>query len=307
MAKRKIAEEKQEVETVEVLNPLELRVTKNVVGVLETNIAQLEEYVNGKLEEYKPEFYKGDADSAKKDRAELNNSKKFLSQTRINLMRELMKPYEDFETRCKTLEKKIDTASGCLDVIVKAKEEQERQAKRMRVHEIWLSKNFNLFSADKVFNQKWLNKTTKESEISAEMDAIIKRTYSDLQTIETNADAETLKAHYLMTLDLSETLAYGQELARQREIAEREAREREERVHKEQLDAQIQQAKRESVELEKSEKMSSLVADASETEAPKPKAKDYIIKLQADEKQILAVQFALRNLGILFTFKELEF
>ena len=81
-------------------NPLELVVTKNVVGALETNIEQLEVYVTSKLEEYKPELYKGDAVSAKKDRAELNNSKKFLANTRINLMRELMKPYSDFETRC---------------------------------------------------------------------------------------------------------------------------------------------------------------------------------------------------------------
>lgn len=298
----------EEVNAVEVINPLELRVTKNVVGILETNIAQLETYVDKKLEEYKPELYEGDADGAKKDRAELNNSKKFLSQTRINLMRELMKPYEDFETRCKKLEKKIDMASGQLDVIVKAKEEQEKQIKRMRVNEIWLSKNFTLFDVDKVFNPKWLNKGTKEAEISAEMDSVIARTYKDLQTIEKySEDAETLKAHYLMSLDIGETLDYGEELAKQREIAEKEALEREQRLHDEQLAVQIREQKKGVEAADKKDRMTDLVSQASQTEVKKPAVNDYIFKIQADERQLLAVQYALNNLGLLYSFEKLDF
>ena len=152
MAKKKIAEEKETATEIMPLNPLELRVTKNVVGVLETNIEQLEAYVTAKLEEYNPESYFGDADMARKDRAELNNSKKVLSQARIQLMRELMKPYSDFETRCKNLEKMIDTASGKLDDIVKTKEEEEKTAKKIRITEIWNSRNFTVVSLEKIFN-----------------------------------------------------------------------------------------------------------------------------------------------------------
>ena len=76
-------------------NNLQLVVTKNVTGVLETNISTLENFVDEKLKNYTPELYNGSADSAKKDRAELNNSKKFLTQSRIQLMNELMKPYEE--------------------------------------------------------------------------------------------------------------------------------------------------------------------------------------------------------------------
>ena len=122
MAKKKIAEEMENATEIVPINPLELRVTKNVVGILETNIEQLEAYVTKKLEEYNPESYFGDADMAKKDRAELNNAKKVLSQARINLMRELMRPYSDFETRCKNLEKMIDGASAKLDEIVKVRD-----------------------------------------------------------------------------------------------------------------------------------------------------------------------------------------
>lgn len=184
MAKKKIAEEKETATEIVPLNPLELRVTKNVVGVLETNIEQLEAYVTAKLEEYKPETYFGDADMARKDRAELNNSKKVLSQARIQLMRELMKPYSDFETRCKNLEKMIDTASGKLDDIVKTKEEEEKTAKKIRITEIWNSRNFTIVSLEKIFNPRWLNKTCKEKEIVTEIDAVIAHIYDDLKKIE---------------------------------------------------------------------------------------------------------------------------
>lgn len=311
MARPRKSVETKKIETVPVetvvVNPLELRVTKNVVGVLETNIGQLEKYVDTKLEEYKPELYAGDADSAKKDRAELNNSKKFLSQTRINLMRELMKPYEDFETRCKALEKKIDTASSQLDAIVKTKEEQEKAKRKMRCCELWLSRNFTLFPIDKIFNSKWLNKTTKESEILAEMDSIISKVYADLKTIESQNDAETLKAHYLITLDLSETLAYGQELARQREVAEREAREREEREHAEAVKEQTEETREEAYVLRKKERMQSLIDEASESVPTAPKKKDWVISFSADERKILEVKNALNQLGVVYTVNELEF
>src|SRR5574344_2390833 len=116
---------------------LQLVVTKNVTGILETNIDGLEKLIDNKLKSYTPELYNGNADKAKKDKAVLNNSKKFLTQTRIQLMNELMKPYADFETRCKTLEGKIDTASKRLDEIVKAKENEEKAKKQNEIQNLW--------------------------------------------------------------------------------------------------------------------------------------------------------------------------
>ena len=75
---------------------LELVVTEKAVGYLETNIEALETYVKQKLEEYNPENYMGDADLAKKDRAELNKARDKISRARKELIAELMKPYNDF-------------------------------------------------------------------------------------------------------------------------------------------------------------------------------------------------------------------
>lgn len=288
----------------EIKNPLELVVTKNVVGVLETNITQLESYVNQKLSEYNPEQYKGDADSAKKDRAELNNAKKTLSQARINLMKELMKPYSDFETRCKALEKKIDSASGQLDVIVKEKENEEKQKKKDFVTEIWKSKNFDLVSLEKVFNSKWLNKTAKEKDISDEIDSIIKKIYCELKIIERYEDSETLKAHYLINLDLNETLSYGEQLKESRRLAEEEVKNRDEREHSEKLEEQKKEVVEEALNTVRQESISDLANQVLETSCP---IKEYVVSIKATAEQLLKLKSSCNALGIEYNVEELTF
>ena len=288
---------------------LELVVTEKAVGYLETNIEALETYVKQKLEEYKPENYKGDADLAKKDRAELNKARDKISRARKELIAELMKPYNDFETRCKALEKMIDSASGALDEIVKTKESEEKEQKRKKIESLWLTKNFDLFPLDKIFNPKWLNKTCKDKEILEEMDSVIERTYHDLKLIEKFADdAETLKAHYLIDLDISETLDYGEELQKQREVAKREAEGRAEREHQE----KINQQKEEVAEQQRQEKkgISSLVNEAMTSmgyDVPKPQRKEYVITVKCFDGELQGLKVAMNNLGIEYSVQELKF
>lgn len=288
---------------------LELVVTEKAVGYLETNIEALETYVKQKLEEYKPENYMGDADLAKKDRAELNKARDKISRARKELIAELMKPYNDFETRCKALEKMIDSASGALDEIVKTKEGEEKEQKRKKIELMWLTKNFDLFPLDKIFNPKWLNKTCKDKEILEEMDSVIERTYHDLKLIDKFADdAETLKAHYLINLDISETLDYGEELQKQREVAKREAEGRAEREHQE----KINQQKEEVAEQQRQEEtdVSSLVDEAMASmghEIPKPQRKEYVITVKCFDNELQDLKVAMNNLGIEYSVQELTF
>ena len=313
MAKKKIAEEKETATEIVPLNPLELRVTKNVVGVLETNIEQLEAYVTAKLEEYKPETYFGDADMARKDRAELNNSKKVLSQARIQLMRELMKPYSDFETRCKNLEKMIDTASGKLDDIVKTKEEEEKTAKKIRITEIWNSRNFTIVSLEKIFNPRWLNKTCKEKEIVTEIDAVIAHIYDDLKKIEKYAepcDVDTVKAYYIDCLDIGDALDYGEQLSKNRKIVQQEAEQREEREHLAIVEQQRKAEYNENINREHDNDIASMASAALDIVEPKKESmyKEYTVTISATEEQINHLKSAMTALGITYKgFVELTF
>lgn len=313
MAKKKIAEEKETATEIVPLNPLELRVTKNVVGVLETNIEQLEAYVTAKLEEYKPETYFGDADMARKDRAELNNSKKVLSQARIQLMRELMEPYSDFETRCKNLEKMIDTASGKLDDIVKTKEEEEKTAKKIRITEIWNSRNFTIVSLEKIFNPRWLNKTCKEKEIVTEIDAVIAHIYDDLKKIEKYAepcDVDTVKAYYIDCLDIGDALDYGEQLSKNRKIVQQEAEQREEREHLAVVEQQRKAEYNENINREHDNDIASMASAALDIVEPKKESmyKEYTVTISATEEQINNLKSAMTALGITYKgFVELTF
>ena len=121
---------------------LSLIVLEKKEGVLSTNIDRLEALVSEKLKEFTPENYCGDADAAKKDRAVLNASKKTLSAERIRIIKELMKPFDDFETRCKKLEGNIDEAAKALDVIVKAREDAEKAIKNEQIKQFWICQNF---------------------------------------------------------------------------------------------------------------------------------------------------------------------
>ena len=291
---------------------LELVVVEKTVGYLQTNIRGLELYIEKRLEDYKPENYMGDADLAKKDRAELNKAKDKIAKTRRDLISELMKPYEDFEERCKALEKKVDLASKALDEIVKQKETEEKNKKREQIEKLWKEKNFDLFPLEKIFNEKWLNKTFKEKDISSEMDFLIERTYKDLKTIERFVeDSETVKAHYLMTLDIAETIQYGDELQRQKEIAQKEKAEREEREHQKAVDEQKKELVREALNFEQNKETEKLAEEAMASftgeEPVKPARKEFVVTIRCFDEDLMKLKAAMNALGIEYGVEELKF
>lgn len=290
---------------------MELIVIEQTVGSLNTNIEWLEKLVDKRLEDYKPELYKGDADLAKKDRAELNNAKKTLARKRQDIIAELMKPYADFEERCKVLEKKIEQASKALDEIVKIREDAEKSKKRELIELFWEKQNCTVVPLEKVFNPKWLNKTYKEADILSEMEITVHRIYDNLKTLERFADdAETLKAHYLMTLNIEETFQYGDELQRQKEVAKQEADERAEREHAEQISKQKEELWQEESNFENKQGIENLAMQALSsvsgeeiTEHPK----QFVITVNCFEKDLLSLKREMNRLGIEYSVQELRF
>lgn len=295
MATKKIASEEAQT------TALSLVVTKSVAGVLETNIARLEELVAERLEEYDAAKYKGDADAAKKDRAELNNAKKLLAQERIALMRELMRPYADFEARCKALEKQIEAASARLDEIVKQKEEIEKAVKRQTIEALWRQKKFDYMPLEKIFNPKWLNKTVRIEDIGAEMDAAIAKIMGDIKVIERavgdDADAAQAKARYFTTLDVSDALNFADELERMRAAALRERAERGEREHDAKIEAQRSGERAEWRDVHKDAQAARLADAALEIESA-PEIKEFALFIKATEFQFLKLKEAATALDI---------
>ena len=230
-------------------NPLSLIIKEKTLGSLVTNAKDIKAYVEEKLKEYSVDNYTGDAKQAAKDKAEINNAIKTLNDRRIALEKEWNMPFAEFKNIISETCDMMKTASGKLDVIVKAREEEEKAQKKAQIIELWNGKNFNLVPLDRIFNAKWLNKTTKLAAVDAEIDTIIKNITGDLASLDAfGEDTAILKDLYLSTLNLQQTLNKGAELKANRERlaqleAEKKAREEKEKAENETFGIQEEETK----------------------------------------------------------------
>lgn len=292
------------------MNELQLVVTKNITGVLETNIEALENFIALRLQDYEPSKYSADGEQAKKDRAELNNAKKQIAESRKSLIKELMKPYSDFETRCKNLEKSIEVASGKLDEIVKTKEAEEKASKKELIKGIWEKRNFDLISLEKVFSEKWLNKTTKLVEVEKEIDSMILKIYDEIKIIENQCGeySDVIKAYYLNCLNVTESIKYYETLKVNAVKVAEEKTNREEREHTEAILEQKKELVEEVSEHNKKANFANLVSEALEVEAQKEQIKEFVLSLNCTDSQMLGIKNYLTMQGIeINSFKELAF
>lgn len=197
---------------------LTLVVKEKTIGSLVTNAKDIKAFVKDRIKEYSVDNYTGDDKQAAKDKAELNNAAKKLNDDRIVLEKEWLKPFQEFKDVVTETTNMIKTASNKLDVIVKAKEEEEKAEKKSSIYALWNEKKFNLVTLDKVFSSKWLNKTYKLGNIKIEIDSIIDTINKDLAALDAfGEDTALLKDLYLTTLNLQATLQKGAELKANRE------------------------------------------------------------------------------------------
>ena len=279
-------------------------------GVLVTNIDELESFVAAKLVEYTPENYKGDSDAAKKDRATLNASKKAVSAKRIEIIKNAMARFliDTFETRCKKVEKDIDAAALALDAIVKAKEEEEKAIKRAQIEEFCKCQNFDLDALDKVFDQKWLNKTVKTKEIFEEIEKKISAIYAGIKTLETlGIDAEALailKPFYLDTLDIGQAAEQWNRIKQNRERLAKEEAERNEREALKAKQAAQEELGHEEMEAQKSEPMAILAAQATGEKADLDPEMSYTLKFKAKKSVLFDLRQYMIDNGI--TYEKIE-
>lgn len=208
-------------------NSLALHVKEKQLGVLITNAKEIKALVIKKLEDYTPEKYAGDAKEAAKDRAELNAASKQLNDARIALEKEWLMPFNTFKDDITETVNLIKAASEKLDLIVKEKENEEKEAKKAVIQQMWNEEGFSLVPLERVFNLRWLNKGTKITSIQTEIKDIIDGIKKDLAALENfGEDTAQLKELYLTNLNITITLQKGAELSENRKrLAEMQAAE----------------------------------------------------------------------------------
>lgn len=273
-------------------NPLTLIVKEKTLGNLVTNAKDIKAYVAEKLKEYSVENCESVKDAANK-KAEINNAIKTLNDRRIALEKEWNLPFQEFKEIIAETTGMMKTVSGNLDAIVKEQENREKEAKKASIEELWAAKRFNLVPLARIFNVKWLNKTTKLTSVDVELDDIIKRINGDLASLDAfGEDTATLKDLYLSTLNLQITLSKGAELKANRErLAAMEAQRK--------IEAEKEQ---EAIPAEITNKtVRPETVKPVEEENPEPKEQEkqvYKFNIYGEENEVASVREIAQQLGI---------
>ena len=227
---------------------MELKVkTPTFPEVIEFNFQELKQEITERASQYVNLVYTDDQISdAKKDRATLNKFVKALSDERIKIKKECLKPYEDFEKKIKELDGIVNQAIKNIDSQVKGYEEKKREEKEVEIRKYWdeLEKPIWLH-CDLIFDPRWLNASVSMKSIQTAIDEKLVDINSDLATLR-NLQEFSFEAIevYKTTLDLGKSINEAHrlaEMAKRKAEAERLAAER--KAEQERLKAEAEFAK----------------------------------------------------------------
>lgn len=194
--------------------------------VIEFNFEELKQEITNKASEYMNLVYSEDQiQDAKKDRAALNKFVKALSDERIKIKKECLKPYEDFERKIKELDGIVNKAILNIDGQVKGFEEQKKEERKQAIVEYFEShpsiEGFETLQLEQIFNEKWLNASVSIKTVCAEIDARLGQIMTDLETLSNLPDFSFEAINeYKQSLDINKAITEGHRLS---EIQKRKA------------------------------------------------------------------------------------
>lgn len=187
------------------------------------NMSEVKEYALKTKEYYETLVYNDEQiKEAKDERASINKVVKKVADYRKDTVEKFNKPLEEFVKTAKETESILKEASNCIDVQIKKYEEEEKQAKKKECKELFdnlVGDLSELISFEKVFDNRWLNKTTKMTEVEQDIKNVIEKVNTGLQAIKgLNSEFETeLINTFLQDYDLSKAIMKNTQLKEQKE------------------------------------------------------------------------------------------
>ena len=215
---------------------IEFQVTTDLAPItntqIETNFEAVKAWLTETLEPYKTMVVTPDSIAgAKKDRANIRKVADSIDSQRKAVKKEWMRPYEDYEAKCKELTGIVGEAVSNIDGQIKAMENAEKEAKRQRLEEFFTGNAADIaeyVTFSDLFDSKWLNATFSEidaaNSIESQLDDI-RDGLDAIRSMESPYEAAML-SEYSKSHNLSKALAEGKRLeAIKRAEDERKARE----------------------------------------------------------------------------------
>lgn len=201
----------------------ELEVKIEGVQKITDNMSEVKEYALETKKYYENLVFTDEQiKEAKDERANINKAVKRVADYRKEIVSEFNKPLDEFVRNAKETESILKEASNSIDIQVKKYEEEEKQKKKSECEELFnqlIGDLSELITFEKTFDNKWLNKTTKMSEVEQDIKNVIEKVNMGLQAIkELNSEFETeLINTFLQDYDLSKAIMKNTQLKAQKE------------------------------------------------------------------------------------------
>lgn len=164
-----------------------LTVTVGNNGIIEGNFETLEQQIK-----VLADFYKGvivDEDNikeSKKDLADLRKEITAIENVRKDFKKQWMEPYTKFENKCKHLVELLNEPINAIDGQLKEFETKRLAEKRSVVEKIYseeVDEYADFIPLDSIFQDSWLNVSTKEKDIRYDINEAKMRIVSELNII----------------------------------------------------------------------------------------------------------------------------
>ena len=201
----------------------ELEVKIEGVQKITDNMSEVKEYALETKKYYENLVFTDEQiKEAKDERANINKAVKRVADYRKDIVDKFNKPLEEFVRNAKETESILKEASNSIDVQVKKYEEEEKQKKKDECEELFnnlVGDLSELITFEKVSDNRWLNKTTKMTEVEQDIKNVIEKVNTGLQAIkELNSEFETeLINTFLQDYDLSKAIMKNTQLKAQKE------------------------------------------------------------------------------------------
>ena len=208
--------------------------------VIQFNYEELKAEITSKVEMYKNLVYTGSDQikDAKADRAALNKLIKAMSDERIRIKKDCLKPYEEFERKIKELTDIVNEPVQLIDKQIKEYEQTLKEEKRKEIEALFETIGFQAFvKLEMIWDEKWLNASVSMKSIEEKMRDRMYQISTDMLTLNRLSEyAFEAVAVYKETLDMNRSIAEAQrmsDIAKQKAETEARKKQEEERRAKE--------------------------------------------------------------------------
>ena len=209
------------------------------------NKEQIKEAVVSITEQYRGLAYtEAQLQEAKADRAKLNAMKNDISARRIQVKNALLEPYNKFEAEVKEVVALIDEPIAMIDEQIVAYEERTKEEKRQTLEKFFVENKGSLpeqITFERIFNPKWLNKSSSLSSCKNDIKKLIEDISADLSAIRSALDERY--SVYAEEFYLKREMNLSHALAEANHIQEMDRKAEEAKKAKEQAEAERAEAR----------------------------------------------------------------